>query len=110
MSPKEKVLINHLSRGIFIGSMEGYAVFSKNDPLHSYVSYAFDSENEAKVFSEKYFSQELSFLEYLKVSQTIQVNPENQYVHVIDLIKSGHKENSKELFINLPCYYTETIQ
>lgn len=95
---EHRTIAYHKERGIFVGVLEGYAIFSKNDPTENYEVYGFESLEKAKNF----FEQSVPGMRDKILYEKVQCNSE--YVSVIDIIKSGNRNlDIAELFMNLPC-------
>jgi hypothetical protein len=82
--------------GIFLGTVGGYAIFSKDDPIGIPKAFGFSSIEEA----ENYFAENLP-----KTKKTIffaEVEAKGKYVTCVELIKSGYDEYTKEMLENMP--------
>ena len=95
----KKVIVHHPTKGIFIGVLSGYAIFSKNDPMGNYEVYGFASLEKAK----KFFRDNVPGMKDDVLYEEIESYSE--YVNVIDIIKSKKTHlDIEDLFTNLPEY------
>lgn len=96
----KKVIVYHPIRGIFIGVLSGYAIFSKNDPMGNYEVYGgFDSLEKAKNFFRDNVPGMKDNILYEEIESY------SEYVNVIDIIKSKKTNlDIENLFVNLPEY------
>ena len=92
---KNRIVANHIDKGFFVGAVNGYAVFSKDDPYYSYQIYGFASKKTAMEFFENSLPKLAADMNY------IEVGSHSEYVSVIDLIKAGVND-LEDLFLNLP--------
>lgn len=94
---KNRYIVYHKERGIFVGVLSGYAIFSKNDVTETYEVYGFETLEKAKNF----FEQSVPGMADQVLYEPIQSNSE--YISVIDIIKAGKKHlDIEELFLHLP--------
>lgn len=97
MRKKTRYIVYHQERGIFVGVLSGYAIFSKNDATDTYEVYGFETLQKAKDFFEGSVPGMADQVLYEEIES------ETEYVSVIDLVKSGKKHlDIYELFLNLP--------
>lgn len=82
--------------GIFLGTVGGYAIFSKEDPIGIPKAFGFASVEEA----ELYFEENLP-----KTKRSVffaEVETKSKYVTCVDLIKAGYEEYARDLLENMP--------
>lgn len=89
----------HEKRGIYLGVFEGYALFSANPIAFSYKAIRFDSEKMVQCFFEKTYSKDLSAAIRAIPVETTSVD---NYVDLVDILKSGHKKHTESMLDNLP--------
>ena len=94
-SDKKRVIVHLQDKGFFVGAVNGYAVFSKDDPYYSYQIYGFASKKTAMDFFENSLPKLAADMNY------IEVGSRSEYVSVVDLIKAGVNDLD-DLFLNLP--------
>jgi|APCry1669189034_1035192.scaffolds.fasta_scaffold110637_2 hypothetical protein len=91
---KKTIAINE-KYGVFIGTVAGYAIFSKNDPVGSYKAYGFKNEVEAKL----YFDENLS--KSKKGTFFVSIDSDTDYVSCVDIIKAGYGEHAADMINNM---------
>lgn len=96
-------IIAEKSRGIFLGTAQGIAIFSSNDFLSNTKAYCFTSLEAAMEFVYSNMPIISNSVEYLRVER----NYGGDYADIVDIIKSGHKEYIRDMFLNIPT--SETI-
>jgi hypothetical protein len=95
----------HEERGIYLGILAGFALFSNNNLAFTYKAIRFESAEEVYGFFKKAVP---------KIADEIQAIPvyteskDDSYISVIDIIKSGHKAHVNSLFENMPTYNETT--
>lgn len=80
---KKTIAINE-ELGVFIGTVSGYAIFSKNDPVGAYKAYGFKDETEANL----YFDANLA--KSKKGTFFVNIETPTDYVSCVDIIKAGY--------------------
>lgn len=88
----------HEDRGIYMGVYLGYHLFSNSPITLSSKAIRFDTETDIHAFFEK--SLPKMSAEILTVA--IESNSTDNYVNVIDIIKSGHTKHTENMLDNLP--------
>jgi hypothetical protein len=88
----------HENKGIYLGAVAGYAIFSTNNIVFTPAAIKFDSAEELQDFFDKTLpnlSKEISAIE-------IETNTETEYyINVVDIIKSGHIEHTETMVDNM---------
>lgn len=85
---KKRTIAINPEKGIFLGSMGGYAVFSKTDPIGISKAYGFDSPDDAK----KFFDSALPMLSNNMIFPVITTSTSDDYVSCVDIIKQGYEQ------------------
>lgn len=95
---KTKVIVSHPEKGIFVGVMGGYAIFSETDTSGSFYVYGFETLEKAQKFFNENVPSMKDSVAYNPIKST------SEYVSVVDIIKSKVPDvNTTQLFLNLPC-------
>lgn len=83
---KKRVIAINPDKGIFLGTVAGYAIFSKNDPIGISKAYGFESPEVAKEF----FGDSLP--SYANTMLYPVIETETDYVSCVDIIKQGYEK------------------
>lgn len=73
-------------KGIFLGSVGGYAVFSKTDPIGLHKAYGFQSPEAAKEFFDGALPSVANTMFYPMIET------QSEYVSCVDIIKQGYEK------------------
>jgi hypothetical protein len=93
-----KFIIICEERGVFIGTHQGMAFFSKLKSFGAYKAYAFDGFEEAEKYAETYLSgEEKEFVYYFPCFET-----DEKYVSLVDIIKAGYAEYTGDMLLGMP--------
>jgi hypothetical protein len=95
----------HREKGIYLGVMSGFALFSANNLALTYKAIRFESEKEVYDFFKKAVPKVANEIEAIPVYTE---SKDHVYISVIDIIKSGHKKHVDSLLEHMPTY-NETI-
>lgn len=82
----KRTLLIEKDRGVFIGAVAGYAIFSK-DPIGLSRAYTFESPEIAKNFVSSSLSHFANNAIY------VEIDLKEQYASCIDIIKAGYGEH-----------------
>lgn len=82
---KKRAIAINPDKGIFLGSVAGYAVFSKTDPIGISKAYGFDTPDDARDFFERALPSFANTMFY----PVIETN--DDYVSCVDIIKQGYE-------------------
>lgn len=91
------VIIVEADMGIFVGTVGGIGIFTKNDLLQNTKVYGFESRKQAESFICDVLPKLQNSVEYLEIA----TNAADNYVDAIDIIKAGHKQHAVDLFNNM---------
>jgi hypothetical protein len=94
----------HEDRGIYLGVYLGHALFSNSSLVFSSKAIRFDSDDEVRSF----FNKALPALSSEIVAIEVETSSTNNYVDVVDILKSGHRKHIETMIQNLPML-NETI-
>lgn len=100
---KNRTIAIDPKKGIFLGAVAGFAVFSKTDPIGIPKAYGFDSSEDAKTFFQNVLpsiANNMIFPEILSTSS-------DGYVSCIDIIKSGYEQYTYSMIDYLDMTSTE---
>lgn len=88
----------HKEKGIFLGVIAGYAVFSKTDPIGTPKAYSFNSPEEAKKFVETSIPVSSNTMFYPEI-ETL-----SEYVSCVDIIKQGYEKYTYNMmdYLDMP--------
>lgn len=100
---KHRTIAINPEKGIFLGSVAGYAVFSKTDPIGIAKAYGFDSPEDAK----RFFETALPVMSNNMIYPVITTSSED-YVSCVDIIKSGYEKYTYNMIDYLDMPSTET--
>ena len=95
---KTKTIAINPDKGIFLGSVAGYAVFSKTDPIGIPKAYGFDSPEAARKFFETSLPSTANSMFYPEI-QTM-----SDYVSCVDIIKQGYERYTYNMvdYLDMP--------
>ena len=82
-----RYIILSKTHGIFVGTVVGYALFSKSSVVGTYKAYTFDSDKNATEYINKNFKDK-SYTDFF--SGHVEIDTE--YASCVDLIKNGYEE------------------
>lgn len=85
-------------RGVFLGSYNGIALFSRNDILDSTKAYGFEDREVAIDFVTSHLPQIKDTVDYIEIPTL----GDDAYVDVVDIIKAGYHEYAEDMFRNMP--------
>lgn len=91
---KKTIAINE-KHGIFIGTVAGYAIFSKNDPVGAYKAYGFKNEVEANLYFD------VNLTKSKKGTFFVDIETSTDYVSCVDIIKAGYGEYATDMINNM---------
>jgi hypothetical protein len=96
---KKRTIAINPEKGIFLGSVAGYAVFSKTDPFGIPKAFGFDSPEHAKDF----FATVLPLMSNNMIFPVITTNSDD-YVSCVDIIKQGYEEHTYKMmdYLDMP--------
>lgn len=96
---KTRTIAINPEKGIFLGSVAGYAVFSKTDPVGIPKAYGFDSPDEAK----KFFDTALPMMSNNMIYPVI-TTLSDDYVSCVDIIKCGYERYTYNMmdYLDMP--------
>lgn len=82
--------------GFFLGAYEKFGVFAKTDIFGLDKAYGFESREDADEFIDEYLGRDRGdwFV--------VEINTDNKYIDVIELLKSGYGEYTHSMADNLP--------
>lgn len=86
-------------KGIFLGSVAGYAVFSKTDPFGIPKAYGFDSPEDAR----RFFDSAMPTISNNMIFPVIST-PSDDFVSCVDIIKSGYEKHTYNMidYLDMP--------
>lgn len=93
---KKKVIVISTEKGIFLGSISSYAIFSKTDPIGFPKAYGFDTMEEAHKFVDKAMPNHANTMFYVPILT------DTDYVSVVDIIKQGYEAHTYNMMDYLP--------
>jgi hypothetical protein len=86
-------------RGIFIGTSQGFAFFSKLDCFGAYKAYGFSSFEEAEKYADSVLSNDTNnFIFHFPAFET-----DEKYIPLVDFIKSGYEKYTGDMLLGMPC-------
>lgn len=91
-----RYLIVEKELGLFLGVYQGVFIFAKDNSFPIIKAPGFDSPDDAEYYIAKYFPKEN------KKYGVIDVETNDKYVNIIDVIKSGYKEYTYNLIDFIP--------
>ena len=96
---KKRTIAIDPEKGIFLGSVAGYAVFSKTDPIGIPKAYGFDSPDDAK----RFFDTALPMLSNNMIFPVI-TSHSDDYVSCVDIIKQGYERYTYNMidYLDMP--------
>lgn len=97
-----RYLIIEKELGLFLGVYQGTFIFAKTNVFAIVKAPSFNSDKDAEFYIAKYFPKEN------KRYGTIDIETENQYVSIVDVIKAGYKDYTHGLIDFIPML-SETI-
>lgn len=95
-----KYVLYDKKRGLFLGVLAGYAIFSEQDVYETTRLPSFETRDIAEKFVDDFLPKMKKRIEYLEITD----DSDSDYVHIADIIKSGYKEQSVGMFEKM---YTE---
>jgi hypothetical protein len=93
---KKKVIVISTEKGIFLGSISNYAIFSKTDPIGFPKAYGFESMEEAHNFIHTAFPKSANTMFYVPILS------DSDYVSVVDIIKQGYEKYTYNMMDYMP--------
>jgi hypothetical protein len=81
--------------GVFLGTVGGYAIFSKEDPIGIPKAFGFSSVEEAELYFEENLPKTKNNVFFAEVETS------SKYVSCVELIKAGYSEYTKEMLENM---------
>jgi len=91
-----RYLIIEKNLGFFLGVINNYGIWAKNDIFGLPRAYSFDTKKLAKKFITDIMGAKISDFEI------IEINSDEKYVHAIDLIKSGYGKHTYTMVNAIP--------
>lgn len=102
---KSSYIAFHKKKGIYLGVIAGYALFSTNNIVFSSKAIKFVSKEEIREFFDSILPKLSDEIRAIKI-QTESTN--EYYIDVADILKSGHTEHTESMIDNIPTI-NETI-
>jgi len=84
--------------GFFLGSYERYGLFAATDPSGIPKAYGFSSEKAAAKYIKEFLDPQKGNWKVV----SIDTDSEDEYIDVIDLIKSGYSKYTHNMAMGLP--------
>ena len=91
-----RYLIIEEDLGFFLGVVNSYGIWAKNDIFGLPKAYSFASKKLAKRFITEVMGSEMS--DY----KIVAINSEDKYIHAVDLIKSGYGNHTHLMLDAIP--------
>jgi len=91
-----KFIIICEQRGVFIGTYQGMAFFSKMKSFGAYKAYAFDGFEEAENYANMILGGE-EHIFYFPCFET-----DEKYISVVDIIKCGYGDYTGDMLLGMP--------
>ena len=91
----KRVVVISEDLGVFLGTVGGYAIFSKEDPIGISKAFGFASQEEAEAYFD-YMPKTKKQVFFIEIETT------GKYATCVDLIRAGYGEYAKELLENMP--------
>lgn len=92
----KRVIAISTERGVFLGAISGYAIFSKTDPIGIPKAYGFDTVEAAKYFVQT------SLPSFANTMFYPEIETDSNYVSVVDIIKQGYERYTFNMMDYLP--------
>lgn len=91
-----KYLIVEKERGLFLGAYKTYFLFAKNNIFPILKAPSFETESDAEYYIANYLKTDD------KTYGIIQIDTDDKYVSIIDILKSGYSEYTHNMIDFMP--------
>lgn len=83
----------HQEKGIYLGIIAGYIIFSLNNVVYTSTAIRFNTEEEIKVFFDELLPKHASEI----IAVPVNTSSTGFYVDVVDILKSGHTVHTESM-------------
>lgn len=93
-----KYIVITPDKGVFLGALSGYALFSVTNPMGMYNAFGFESKEVAEDFVAQ------SIPSIANTAMYVEVDTPTKYVSCVDIIKAGYKDYTHNMmdFLEMP--------